>query len=726
MQVTGPVVVIPSGLMPTQYKQLEFIKAINDRFKLMWIPSKTEVNKFTITPWVDWVKSGNLLDWTKKMDNNKDASIKPLFSTQPRRVVFSDSEEADIYNFSFQQQYKQTFGQLNQDSNIEIITGDRSIKSLFAPLPVAPIGLYNNFLIPHFAKDTESQRQPIQVKPRLGFYNGIQAAPSSWYMKTTVFGATGDTILYNTYPAFSSFDRFPYNQDALDLNWTNPPQFYRQGVGASEALIFPDFDGRTSNTAYTTYWQRWFDNTYDPYSRVMEATFSLTTKDLRELNFNDFIFIKDSWWQPVEVKDYVLGEQQNIGVKLVKWSGLGINLDNTINGGQAYFAYKGLCYNKSSANSAACCADPLRYSTWTTTSALELATVWFNNGQGTSFSNSGYYSDGYLVYNIGDFGAVLSTTLASSYDCVISGLTEYTGVASSSTGCGACCAATRPLSVWGDGPTFTSSSNLYADNIGTALTPSYYYGITGGTVQVGIDGHTVTLGVNCTACGCEDYTYNAPYALAANSVAACCIQGVTGSDGVFTVYQDQALLGDSDYFYYNPSRTLPVPDPIGFTGGTGFVTGSTGWISDGEVARYVVGGTAAGAEACDFVTYPCTNRTVNVTFRTATTTSPFVVTVFYEPQISFNNINWFANGTSSYSGLTTISFTKRYVPTTSYIRAKFTVSTSNRVQLVVYRNGTIVSTTYYDTPGGATTYTTPSFVNDGTFDFYFNYSFPEI
>jgi hypothetical protein len=204
------------------------------------------------------------------------------------------------------------------------------------------------------------------------------------------------------------------------------------------------------------------------------------------------------------------------------------------------------------------------------------------------------------------------------------------------------------------------------------------------------------------------------------------VQGVTGSDGVFTVFQDQALLGDSDYFYYNPSRTLPVPDPIGFTGGTGFVTGSTGWISDGAVARYVVGGTAAGAEACDYVTYPCTNRTVNVTFRTTTTTAPYPVTVYYEPQISFNNINWFANGDSYYSGLSTVSFTKRYAPTTSYIRAKFTVSTSNKVQLVVYRNGTIVSTTYYDTPGPATTYTTPSFVNDGTYDFYFNYGLPEL
>ena len=140
----------------------------------------------------------------------------------------------------------------------------------------------------------------------------------------------------------------------------------------------------------------------------------------------------------------------------------------------------------------------------------------------------------------------------------------------------------------------------------------------------------------------------------------------------------------------------------------------------------MIGGTASTFTSCDYTTNPCTNRTSDVDFRTATTTAPFDVTVYYEPQISFNNINWFANGPQYYSGTTTTTFTRKYVPVTSYIRAKFTVTTSNRLQLVVYRNGTIVSTTYYDTPGGATTYYSPSFVNDGVFDFYFNYSYPEI
>jgi hypothetical protein len=639
-------------------------------------------------------------------------------------VIFSDSEEADLYNFSYQQQYKQTFGQLNQDSNIEIITGDRDIKSLFAALPVAPIGLSNNFLIPHFAKDSESQRQPIQVKPRIGFYNGLQPAPSTWYMKDTVFGATGTTAAFTTYPAFSSFDRFPYNQDALDLNWTNPPQFWQEGGTATNT--YPSFDGRTTNTAYTTYWQRWFDNTYDPYSRVMDATFSLTTKDLRELNFNDFIFIKDSWWQPVEVKDYILGEQQNIGVKLVKWNGLGINLDNTINGGVTYYRYKALCYSSTSANSAACCTDPNLVDAFTTTSNLQLASVWFNNGQGSSFARAGYYSDGFYVYRIGDFGAVVSLTLVSSYSCTIIGLTQFTGVALSKTSCGACCATSRPLTIWGDNAVFGSSSNLYADNIGTPLEPDWYYGITGNnTLQVGTDGHTVSLAVNCVACGCNDYTYNGPYSLASTSSSACCVAGITGSDGTFTMFQDQSTISASSYFYYNPAKTQPVPDPIGFTGGTGFVTGSTGFISDGETVKYVVGGTAASSSTCNFTTSPCINRTLAVNFRTTTTTSPSVVTVLYQPQISFNDINWFYNGFSSYSGTSTISFIKNYA-SLSYARVKFTVSTSNRVQLVVYRNGTIVSTTYYDTPGPATTYYSPSFNLNGSYDFYFNYGFPII
>ena len=729
--VVGPLVVAPAGLLPTQYKQLDFIKAVNDRFKLMWEPDKNVPNKFNITPWVDWVKSGRQIDWTGKLNGNQAMNIKPLFATQSRRVIFSDSEEADIYNFSYQQQYKQTFGQLNQDSNIEVITGDKEIKSLFAPMPLAPIGLAENFLIPHFAKDTETQRQPIQVKPRIGFYNGLQTPPYAWYASNVPWfeGMSGAASYVQTkYPAFSSFDRFPYDSNAVDINWTNPPQFWTLG-GTAGSIMLPDFDGRTPNTAYTNYWKTWFENTYDPYSRVMEGTFALDSKDVTELKFNDFIFIKDSWWQPIEVKDFVIGQKQNTKVKLIKLGAIGVNLDNPT-AGTKYYQFPKLCYGPTGACQAACCIDPNEYSLFTTTPTLGSATIFYANGTGSIFANAGFYSDGTTVYQVGNFGSLVGTTLVSACDCSIGGLYPFT-VAGSSTGCATCCATTRPLTIYADSTSFGSSSNLYADNVGTPLTANFFYGFTGptgGTLQVGSDGHTTTLAYNCESCGCNDFTFNGVRSLADNRRAACCVSGVTGSDGIFTMYQDVSAFDASEFFYYDPAGSAVVPDPVGFTGGTGFVTGSTGFISDGTNVHYVIGGTSSSVVACNYTTEPCANRNQPVRIRTQVNTSPFSATVKYEWQISFDNINWFANNTYNYSGTSTIQVESPFAPN-AYVRIKFTVTSSNRVQLILYRNGSNISTTYYDTPGGATTYFSPSFGTIGTgngWDFYFFYNLPEL
>ena len=731
LTVTGPLVIVPAGILPAQYKQIDFIKAVNDRFKLMWVPDKNVPNKFKITPWVDWVKSGRQLDWTDKLNQNQSISIKPLFATQPRRVVYKDSEEADIYNFSYQQQYKQTFGQLNNDSNIEIITGDKEIKSLFAPLPLAPIGLANTFLVPHFAKDTETQRQPIQVKPRIGFYNGLQDAPYSWYVSPfpwTLGASGGLSYLQTKYPAFSSFDRYPYDSNAMDISWTNPPQFWTEGGTSAEGLLAgPSFDGRTPNTAYSNYWEKWFDNTYDPYSRVMEATFALDSKDVSELLFNDFIFIRDSWWQPIEVKDFILGQKQNVKVKLVKLGAIGVNLDSITNSGTTYYQFPKLCYGPTGACQAACCTDSNEYRLFTTTPTLGSATVFYANGTGSIYANSGFYSDGTTVYQVGNFGSLVGTTLTSACDCSIGGLYPYT-VAVSTTGCGSCCATTRATTIYGDSDTFTASSNLYSDNIGTSLTPNFYYGTTGGTLQVGTDGHTVTQAVNCSACGCDNLTFNGVRSLANSRVAACCVSGVTGSDGIFTMYQDVSAFDASEFFYYDPSGSAVVPDPVGFTGGTGFVTGSTGFISDGANVHYVIGGTSSAILACNYTTEPCANRNQPVRIRTQVNTAPFSATVKYEWQISFDNINWFANNTYNYSGTSTIQVESPFA-SNAYVRIKFTVTSSNRVQLILYRNGSNISTTYYDTPGGATTYFSPSFGTIGTgngWDFYFFYDLPEL
>jgi hypothetical protein len=609
----GPSVVMPQGLMPTQFKQLDFIKGINDKFKLMWEPDKNNPKKFKIEPWVDWIRNGDQKDWTDKLNEQVDVSIKPLFYTQSRRIIFKDSEEADVYNFSYQQANKQSFGQLNQDSNIELITGDRTITSIFAPVPLAPIGATAAFLVPHFAKDTETQRQPMQVKPRLMFYNGLQDVPIAWYMKDAI-GPSGATQLQTKYPLASQFSLYPFNANSFDLNWTNSPQFWDPlkntaipagGTGATA------FAGATTNTAYTKYWQSWFDSTYDPYSRIMEAEFALDSTDVQDLNFNDLVMVGDSWWNVTKINDYVLGTKQNVKVQLVKLGAVGVSIGATGGaniGGTVLYQFDNICYGYTICG-AVCCTSIRKYSIWGNNKDLYASQFFYANPSGSIPAQAGYYSDGTYFYNVNSFGVLTAIGLNSLAGCTCAPTLYAISVCASDTFCTACCCTTYSQTIYGNNASLALCTVLYGDSVGTTtLIPNRYYKNASAQARVGSNGTTITSFGSCSTCNCGGNPNNGVYARAASAptestfadpAAAC---SCTGSEQYETVYTDTEAFVDSSVFYFDTNSTIAI-------GGTG----TTGYISNGEFVKYYVGATASGP------TLSCTDftpvdRTTNIRF----------------------------------------------------------------------------------------------------------------
>lgn len=488
--LNSPPIFDPSGLLPLQFKQIDFIKGINQRFKLVWEPDPENPKNFIIEPWNVWIQGGQERNWTDKLDESQDMVIRPLFYQYQRELIYRDSEEDDIYNFSFRQANKETFGELKQDSNISLIKGQQVINSFFAGFPLAPIGLSDEFLIPHFAKDTETERQPIQVKPRLCYYNGVVASPLTWYME----GATG-TETMNTYPLISNFSSYPFNNTVIDISWTNSKQFW------TEAAV--GFSGRTNRTSYSEYWQNWFNSTYNAYSRIMEAVFVLDYTDVKELSFNDKIFVKDSWWLPILIQDYVLGSKTACKVTLQKLGNVGINIGGEQTSGRRVYSQGVLCYGDSGCV-ACCCNGFLSFSIWTDSEDINSATRFFTDSTGVTTAPGGFYANGTDFYEISAGGVLLAIGTCSTCDCN-SGLVGYPDICYGETLCESCCCFNESITVYANGETFDTSTVAYSDSGGTTpLTPFYWYhdplGTT--TIQVGADGFTVIQVGICDGCEC--------------------------------------------------------------------------------------------------------------------------------------------------------------------------------------------------------------------------------
>ena len=655
----------PSGFLPQQYKQLEFIKALNDRFKLVWEPDKNNPNNFLIEPYNDWVLGGEQKDWTDKLNENNDIAIQPLFYTQPRELIFKDSEEGDLYNFSYQQQWKETFGQYNTDSGIELITNKKEIKSLFAPLPIAPIANSKKFLIPHFAKDTETQRQPILIKPRIGYVQtGIDTGGITWYFNDD----NGVPQPQTTYPLYSSFNTYPIDATSFDLNWLNPPQFWDTAdLG---------FDGRTNSTAFNNYWQNWWDAIYDPYSRLMEATFALDVEDVQNLSFNDKIFVKDSWWLVLEIKDFVLNAKNNVRVKLLKLGNLGINIIGSPTSGQNRYVQSGICYGQLLCD--ACCC--LYYSIPVYTDGATFATsgtVTYDLA-GTIPANDGYYFDGADVYVV-SFGNLVSVGSCASCECVPLLLDEFNSVCAADSFCQACCCDVATLTAFADASSLELATRAFQDALGTPWTPGIWLKQTGenNAVQIGADGTTIVAVAACNQCICNPLEDEFVVPIGTDFQSACCIDA-PDSFGVQTISTNNAILTSSTLFYFDPYEQFPI-------GGTGTV-----YASDGYEYVEVQGATGIASGLC--APTGCTGRSEVVPFNINTGGTGGTGSIGSTYYISFDNENFYYNGSNTDSG---VYFDNTYYPTYatgSYFQYQFTGGSGGSTEVNFYKNAVLYLT----------------------------------
>jgi hypothetical protein len=320
-QITGSGgLVILNNFLPNNVKNIDFLKAIIQRYNLVLEPSKIKDKHFEITPWVDWVEQGTQRDWTSFVDGNIDIQSTPLFNSQTRANTWLDDEDSDYVNYNFQTATKTTYGQLDLDSNIEVLTGKTVTQSLFAPTPLLPIGnasaegsatanqkLAAKFLIPHIAKDTTTERTPITPKLRLVYYNGLVPAPLQWHVKNDA----NVTQHLNQYPLVSQYSQFNAT-NFNDLAWRNAAPLW----DITPSVANPEM--RTTSDLWNTYWRKWYDFTFDKFGRILEMNIILDYKKIWDLKFNDKIFIKDSWFMINKITDYVVGQPTSCKVELVR------------------------------------------------------------------------------------------------------------------------------------------------------------------------------------------------------------------------------------------------------------------------------------------------------------------------------------------------------------------------------------------------------------------------
>ena len=278
-------------------KQIDFITSIQKMFNLAFVPDRTLPNTLRIEPLVEYIGSGNTLDWTSKLDLSKDIAYYPTVDMQKAKFTFTYTEDSDYFNSVYKDNGR-IYGRYEiTENDFEVInefaTGEEKVELAFASTPSAPVE-NTDVVVPRFIN---SEGQFVQPKPRILYYF------ADFFVN--MYDEVSDSVIVTAVKCLNNYSTMNANVSDSDLNFAPeiPPH----------TIIANPYDN-----LYNRWWRNYYRELYDGQARIMEGMFALTLNDIFTFQWSDKIWIVDSWWRVLDIEGYVVGEQDVTKVKLIR------------------------------------------------------------------------------------------------------------------------------------------------------------------------------------------------------------------------------------------------------------------------------------------------------------------------------------------------------------------------------------------------------------------------
>jgi hypothetical protein len=290
-------------------KQIDFFKGLLTMANCILASSNALPNHYIIQPVVEYIGSGDSLDWTTKIDTTKDALIYPTTDLQYRNFHITYRADGDAFNKVFTDKGGRVFGEykisvanLGEENINDFATQDKKIELAFSATPCNEV--FNSPIpVPKFLNESSQFSLP---SCRILYYAG----DATCIMAATV----GGTPTNKSVKVLSNYSVLNPDIGDLDLNFA--PDTPLQNIFASPL-----------NTLWFRYHAGFYSEIYSKGSRIMEAYFALDYMDILNFSFADEVWIENAWWRVVEIADYKAGTQEPCKVKLVKIINLGLDCD---------------------------------------------------------------------------------------------------------------------------------------------------------------------------------------------------------------------------------------------------------------------------------------------------------------------------------------------------------------------------------------------------------------
>lgn len=269
----------------------EFFLSIVKMFNLYMVPDKTVADLYHFYTRDEFYASGQLRDWTYKLDRSAAIDITPMGLLSGREYIYTYAADDDYYNSRYEGNYSRAYGTRRLDIDNDFVPAEKVNEIVFSPTPLANDGASSRILPKIYDADISDGARPVEVNTRILFYGGLLPSTPNWVHKTTV-GTTART----TYPYAGHWNN-PITP-TLDINFGLSFEYYYQGNGATGPIQF------TNNNLFKAYHERQFLEIASKDSKLITAMFLLTPLDIHQLDFRDTILIDQTYYRLNKVINY--------------------------------------------------------------------------------------------------------------------------------------------------------------------------------------------------------------------------------------------------------------------------------------------------------------------------------------------------------------------------------------------------------------------------------------
>lgn len=305
---TGAVVDMATNMPDMTLDQ--WVKGIIDKYNIILDYDIDNPTIIKVETAIEYFQSGTNKDWTKKLDLNRPTIIQPTTSLQKKLLLFTDAEGKDFKNEWWQRNHGWVKGRFTYENENDFAVDEEEIGDVFVPLRTDTVrsnGQGNDTVIPNVLIsrqwiNSENGAKQITNKPILAFYHRLKDIGNGY-----TWNVDGTSI--TQYPYFSVYSDTPVDEDTISLNW---------GYDYPDDDTHPFVNGVPFLFMFRKYWSRYISNIYDDEARMMECSAYLTPHDVRDLTFNDNIWLDDCYWRVLSVTNYVVSGNQPCKLKLLK------------------------------------------------------------------------------------------------------------------------------------------------------------------------------------------------------------------------------------------------------------------------------------------------------------------------------------------------------------------------------------------------------------------------